>query len=301
MLKNLIFGICVIAFLSSNIFCQENSLLDKAVEAYRKKEYEKSAELYKKVIKEDHKKPIIFYDAACSLALSGEKDEAFKCLEIAVEKGYRNIKNLTKDEDLVKLKEDERWSKIVEKCQKNFDIHASKVNKELREELLSMMKEDQSIRKQYIASNFNKDFLPSMVEIDKKNTLRMKEIISKYGWPGITLVDNDGAKAAWVIAQHADHDVEFQKNCLDFIKKAFLADDVEPTDFAYLTDRVMIKEKNQQLYGTQLYSKDGKFSPLPIEDEANINERRRKIGLSPLEDYIKQAEESYAKRQKQEK
>jgi Family of unknown function (DUF6624) len=59
-----------------------------------------------------------------------------------------------------------------------------------------------------------------------------------------------------------------------------------------MTDRLLIlREKKKQLYGTQLVSKDGKLAPEPIEDEANVDKRRKELGMPPLANYLKMVNE----------
>jgi len=38
----------------------------------------------------------------------------------------------------------------------------------------------------------------------------------------------------------------------------------------------------------QMEKKEGKFAPFPIEDQPGVNERRKRVGLQPLEDYLKE-------------
>jgi|HubBroStandDraft_3_1064219.scaffolds.fasta_scaffold71532_2 hypothetical protein len=40
------------------------------------------------------------------------------------------------------------------------------------------------------------------------------------GWPGRTLVGEDGAQAAWLLAQHADHNPDLQRAFLDALRDA---------------------------------------------------------------------------------
>src|SRR3989338_703283 len=87
-------------------------------------------------------------------------------------------------------------------------------NKKIKESLLLMIERDQKMRKLFMKkrSNWN-------ANVDMKNTEKLKKIINKYGWPGKSLVGEKAADAAWLIAQHADHDVKFQEKCLCLIKK----------------------------------------------------------------------------------
>ncbi len=164
---------------------------------------------------------------------------------------------------------------------------------ELRMELLSMARDDQQIRVA-IAQQWKKagqgdqELHEQMVEIDARNTNRMREIVEQYGWPGKNLVLADGANAAWLLVQHADHDVEFQKQCLELLTQAAQEGEADWDHVAYLTDRVLVAEGKEQLYGTQIYgfSDEGVPVPDPIEDEANVDQRRASVGLGPLEEYL---------------
>jgi C-terminal processing protease CtpA/Prc len=57
-----------------------------------------------------------FYDAACSFALAGNADEAFRYLEQAIAHGYANPDSYKSDSDLIGLHKDPRWPVILEKA-----------------------------------------------------------------------------------------------------------------------------------------------------------------------------------------
>jgi hypothetical protein len=72
-------------------------------------------------------------------------------------------------------------------------------------------------------------------------------------------------------------------------------DEISLRDVAYLTDRVLLAEGKKQVYGTQFTLVDGKCKPRPLEDEANVDERRKKVGLPPLAQHFKDAEDFYVR------
>jgi len=117
--------------------------------------------------------------------------------------------------------------------------------------------------------------------VDKANTERMKVIITQIGWPTISKVGEDASKNAWLLVQHADHDVGFQKQCLDMMKQE-PANEVNQSDVAYLEDRTRVNSGQLQLYGTQFNNIGGKYIPKEIEDPEYVEERRRTMGLSSL-------------------
>ncbi|HTU89602.1 MAG TPA: DUF6624 domain-containing protein [Gemmataceae bacterium] len=163
----------------------------------------------------------------------------------------------------------------------------------LRQELLKMVKEDQDARKEFVKTPSDAAVRRKVDNIDRKNTARMKEIIDKHGWPGKDLVDDDGARAAWLLVQHADKDRAFQKRCLTLLEKAVKAKQAAAVDLAFLTDRVLVGENKKQIYGTQFREKDGKMEPYPIEDEKNVDRRRKEVGLPSLDEYRKSMEKLY--------
>lgn len=125
--------------------------------------------------------------------------------------------------------------------------------------------------------------------VDRENTRRLKAIIAQCGWPTKEKYGESAAGAAWLLAQHADHDLRFQKQALAHIEKAS-ADSGQPLDqlFALLSDRVATAERRPQLYGTQLMAPADKpcaFEFQPMDDRAKVEARRKAMGMPPLADY----------------
>jgi hypothetical protein len=190
---------------------------------------------------------------------------------------------------------------------------AASKDPELRKELLARMKTDQDFRKkldplfrkQAEGDEGAKKEIRALTEkgraIDHDNTAWMKGVIDKHGWPGKSRVGSDGAMAAFLLVQHADDDPTFQKKCLELMAEAVKNKEASASNLAYLTDRVSMKERKKQVYGTQLQQVDGKLQPAPIEDEANVDRRRKEVGLPPLADYVKMVQAGPGAAKKKEK
>ncbi|MGI5216025.1 DUF6624 domain-containing protein [Plantactinospora sp. CA-290183] len=149
---------------------------------------------------------------------------------------------------------------------------------ELRREFLEMAEADQAERTGKVSTNN-----------DVRRTDRLREVMDEHGWPDARLVGPDGASAAWLIAQHADHDVVFQRRALGLMCVAVAAGTADATELAYLEDRVAVNSGRPQIYGTQFGGcEDGRPVPRPIADEAGVAERRAKVGLQPLDEYLAQ-------------
>ena len=158
----------------------------------------------------------------------------------------------------------------------------------IAQEIIDMAETDQEIRKgsQIRNRKFDKN-------IDIKNTKRLKQIINKLGgWPTINLVGEEAAYAAWLIVQHADHDVEFQEKCLALMLKN--KEGVLLSNIAYLTDRVAINQGKMQTYGTQFGINDeGKLAAKPIRNLNYLEKRRKEIGLETFVIYEEKMKGEY--------
>jgi hypothetical protein len=113
---------------------------------------------------------------------------------------------------------------------------------------------------------------------DRIRAEELKAIVDRYAWPPLSLVGERASRSAWMIAQHADHDVAFQRRCLELLERAIAAHEADPGDAAYLVDRIRVNEGRPQVYGTQFGH--------PIEDPAHVDTRRKEAGLEPLADYL---------------
>jgi len=149
---------------------------------------------------------------------------------------------------------------------------------QIADEIQAMARMDEDIRE-------HREF-GGYLDEDTKHTARLKEIVAEIGWPTISKVGMTASDKAWLLVQHADHDLPFQIECLELMKTAPIAE-VDPKNIAYLEDRVRVHQGMKQVYGTQFIEVDGKYIPQPIEDEENVEVRRAEIGMEPLSEYAK--------------
>ena len=147
---------------------------------------------------------------------------------------------------------------------------------ELRRELLDMQEADQADRTGAPVEEWD----------DDARTARLAEMIEEHGWPTRSLVGDGGASAAWLIAQHSDLDVEFQERALELMRQAVDDGEADPTELAYLEDRVALNQGRPQTYGTQIACVDGRAEPAELVDPDRVEELRAEVGLQPMEDYL---------------
>lgn len=147
---------------------------------------------------------------------------------------------------------------------------------DLRRELLDMQEADQAERTGQPVEEWN----------DRERTDRLAEIVDEHGWPTHDLVGEDGASAAWLIAQHSDLDPRFQAQALELMRAAVDEGQADPTELAYLEDRVALNQGGPQTYGTQVGCVDGRAEPADLADPETVDERRAALGLQPLAEYL---------------
>jgi hypothetical protein len=160
------------------------------------------------------------------------------------------------------------------------------VNEQLRQDLLAMRAEDGKVRQELVDSGeLGGPYVPRMEDVHRKNAARLRELIALYGWPAENIAGQDGAEAAWLIAQHSVGEPDFQRNVLTLLR-ACVADKRMPAwQAAYLEDRIAMHEGRPQRHGTQWVQDpmDGRYRPWLLADTDQVNDFRAEVGLSPMQ------------------
>ena len=161
----------------------------------------------------------------------------------------------------------------------------------LMEELLRRRDADQSARAA-IPFGGRAAFERAMA-IDDDNAEWLKGVIETVGWPGRSMVGEDGAHAAWLLAQHADRRPGLQRRCLELLRAAVADGEGSAADLAYLTDRVLLASGEAQIYGTQFAGLNGEYVPCRLQDADTVDQRRGAAGLGTLQEMLDRALELY--------
>lgn len=159
------------------------------------------------------------------------------------------------------------------------------MNDALRAELIQMKEHDLQVRQRLLdEAKLGGFYVPEMEAVHRQNAARLREIIAEHGWPHQEIAGEDGAQAAWLIAQHAIGEPDFQRQTLVLLKKHAAEGKLPAWHAAYLEDRIAVQEGRPQRYGTQWIDdiRDGLARPFPLEDPDRVNEFRSSVGLSPL-------------------
>jgi hypothetical protein len=120
---------------------------------------------------------------------------------------------------------------------------------------------------------------PEMEALHIANGRILQQYIAEHGWPD----DEQESKAAWLVLVHSISMPELQKKALAMFKSTDTG--VPAHMIAMLEDRVLALSGRKQKYGTQWdWDENGELNPQPIEDEANLDELRRSVGLDTIEE-----------------
>lgn len=213
-------------------------------------------------------------------------------LDFALNKGWYTVENILFDKsnsypELSKYAHTEIYSYAIAyinetKLKNGYD-------ETLAKELEVIERDDQMLRQKSEENMSNEDKLKlwkRIESLDSLNQIKIEQIIAKHGYPGKGKVGAQ-ASTAFLVIQHAD--LSFQEKYFSLLEDAVNKDELDKGSFALLVDRIRVRKGQKQLYGSQLSDKDGDgiFEFDPIEDEVNVNERRKRMGLGTIEEYAK--------------
>ncbi len=177
-----------------------------------------------------------------------------------------------------------------------------KINNDLKKELDEIMRLDQGYRMLFDTETTpeKKEEILKELHIDKEelnkkswqlvaaqdsiNLRKVENIISKYGYPGKSLVGEPTNQAVWYVIQHSKKISKY----LPLIKEAGKKKEIPFTWVAMMEDRALMYENKEQIYGTQgagemTLDKNHKETFVnfiwPIKDPENVNKRRKEAGF----------------------
>ncbi|SHI71184.1 DUF6624 domain-containing protein [Aquimarina spongiae] len=122
----------------------------------------------------------------------------------------------------------------------------------------------------------------SFVEIDRQNLQKFVSMVESCGFPSKKDILTENAKEGiFLVLQHAPatYKAHYYKNFKNLVDLGV----VEKARLAYYQDKFLLWIKYPQIYGTQI--QNGHLYPVVNPDK--INERRNKMGLGRIEEYVK--------------
>ncbi|WP_164015309.1 tetratricopeptide repeat protein [Pyxidicoccus trucidator] len=226
--------------------------------------------LYKEALGAGNSSANTAYSAACAMALLGQKKEALDSLSRAAELGFRDVKWMQQDTDLVSLSGEPAFTALVERIPTLPERHSNG-----NPELQRMFTEDQADRSPPPASP---EAWKAVTARDAQRRTRVKELVASGA-----LKDAADFLAAGFIFQHGDTQEDY---AMAREMGAEAARRGNPTGLwlaAAAWDRWLMNAGRPQRFGTQ-YRGDvqtKKMTLYPV-DPSVTDEERARWGFPPL-------------------
>jgi len=149
--------------------------------------------------------------------------------------------------------------------------------KSIQDKLHALAVDDRNDREQ---SQINWD---NVISNDKKRVAEVANSTKQYGYIDSTRFGKQTEDDAWLVVQHAIHDVPFMKKYLKLMEQQISDNKDVTANYPLLVDRIAMLENKKQTYGTQFVQDDnGKYVPHPIKDMKNIDTYRSKFNMTPF-------------------
>lgn len=271
------------------------NLVAKADKYYDEGNFLESAKTFDKAFEVNEGNAYQYYNAACSWALANDSKQSIKYLQAAVENGWKDVDALKNDDDLNYIHSSKSWPKILDKAQANLDAYENSLDQPLKAQLENIYVRDQTLRLLYVDAEkkFGRDseemkyFWKVINEQDSINEIEVEAIIEQKGWVGKSLVGDKANKALWLVIQHAP--LVTQEKYLPLLEESVKKEDSNGSDLALLEDRILMRNGKPQKYGSQisLDQETGEAKVYKIESPEYVDQRRKEVGLGPIEDYVK--------------
>jgi len=122
---------------------------------------------------------------------------------------------------------------------------------------------------------------------DSINEAAITPILDEYGWLGTNKIGFKANKAIWLVVQHAP--LETQENYLPLLEESVSKRESSGEYLAMLADRIRMRKGKPQIYGSQIVrdEKSKQMIVYEVWEPEYINQRRKKVGLSSIEEYVK--------------
>ncbi len=208
---------------------------------------------------------------------------AFRFLEKGILAGW-TLKSLKKKQQLISLQQNPKWSVMEESYDSLHLIYLAKLNKPLRQQVRSMLKQDQKMA------------LKAWLRIGDKSQIRyaeekfaphseqqlaeLRQIIVKNGYPGEKIIGNSWWASVFLSHHNSISPAYTLQDTLypairPYLQEAILKGELHPYDFAIIEDWLVAASSG---HDNTSYGYLGKLT-----DEEKVNENRKKIGLRSID------------------
>ena len=268
-------------------------LLAKANLYHLQGDHANAVPLYEAAFENQQPDAQALYKAAGVYALAGNANKSFHYLHQAMSSGWTESNRMILDPyfDFLRTQHPIEWAAIEKRAidvDNEFGNRLTLPALRVNINLMSAYDQMQRYERSHAKTDSARQILSRRIEeLDRGNALRAKKIIQEFGWPRQSQIGADGQNNLWLIVQHADHDILFQRDALQAMERLMGTQEINLEHYAFLYDRVQCNLNYKQRYGTQVtWSENGRASSFRrVVDEHEVNQRRKNLGLLPMEVY----------------
>ena len=129
---------------------------------------------------------------------------------------------------------------------------------------------------------------------DAADRAALEALLPSEGWFTISGYGKAASEAAWSVVQHQTNDPAFMAAMLKRMDRPARRHDVDPHDYALLSDRVAMLDHQAQTYGSQFTCVDHHWTLYELQDPQHVEQRRKALGLTETEVQVKARVATYA-------
>lgn len=167
------------------------------------------------------------------------------------------------------------------------------IRKKVDSLLCDVGRRDQAVRADWakiVTGNVTREeaieYALKMEDTDSTNLVVVSYILDRYGW--LDGLSQEANKAIFLVIDHSD--LETMNKYQSLFHKAADKGYISVSDLVTMKDRMQMNAGKPQTYGTQAYALGREGESIiyiwPVEEPDKLNERRKEVGLSPIEVYL---------------
>lgn len=151
--------------------------------------------------------------------------------------------------------------------------------------LAELFAKDQTVRDEVQKILKNKNHASQAIsylrQVDLENNDQLLQMLHEVNYLSLLQLGKKYTHMVWLLAQHADFNLDFQMVSLRCFVCKSLEDKQALKYCAYLNDRILINLHLPQRYGTQGYCVGyHEWRPFNLQDETKVNQFRKRMGLN---------------------
>ncbi|WP_116981424.1 DUF6624 domain-containing protein [Emticicia sp. C21] len=256
------------------------------MKAYSNRDYALSEQYFEQAFKLGTPAKHELYNAALISSMNKNQENAFKYLRLAIEKGWDDPVAIVQNEGFLYLHQFDQWKN-------NFAAIEKGVDEPLQKKLLMIYANDQKMIQNISSINPQipnyKAVLDSMVVIQDSMQNAHLQIITQAldtkGFISKLMVGTKASQVPFLVIQHSN--LTTQKKYFGLFKDAAERGLFDNKLLALLEDRILVFEKKEQLYGSQLFydKSDSTYYFYPIADIQHLVQRRQSMNLNSIQEY----------------